>query len=135
MKEFNWNVRVYYEDTDAGGVVYHGTYLKFMERARTEWLRHLGFSQRNLEEELSLIFAVTKMDIKYRLAARIDEQLTVNARLVKYGGASIDFHQAITNEDNDEICNAAVSIACIDSKTFKPKRMPDILKKEFNNGN
>ena len=135
MKEFNWNVRVYYEDTDAGGVVYHGAYLKFMERARTEWLRHLGFSQRKLEKELSVFFAVRKMDIKYRQAARIDENLKVNAQLVKYGGASIDFHQSITNDDDDEICNADVGIACIDSQTFKPKRLPDILKKEFNNGN
>ena len=135
MEEFNWNVRVYYEDTDAGGVVYHGAYLKFMERARTEWLRQLGFSQRKLEEEFSLIFAVTKLEIKYRQAARIDEMLNVNARIVKYGGASIDFHQSITNEEDDGICNADVGIACIDSQTFKPKRLPDMLKKELNNGN
>lgn len=134
MKEFNWNVRVYYEDTDAGGVVYHGSYLKFMERARTEWLRELGYSQRKLEKELSLIFAVTRMDIKFRQAARIDDKLSVNALLAGYGGASIEFHQSISNEDDDEICNALVTIACIDSKSFKPKRLPDVLKQELNNG-
>ena len=130
--EFNWKVRVYYEDTDAGGVVYHGSYIKFMERARTEWLRHLGYSQRKLEKELSLIFAVTRMDITFRQAARIDEKLSVTALLVKYGGASIDFHQTITNEDNSEICKADVSIACIDANSFKPKRIPNVLKKELN---
>jgi acyl-CoA thioester hydrolase len=135
MTGFNWQVRIYYNDTDAGGVVYHANYLKFMEQARTEWLRSLGYSQRELKKELSLLFTVSQIDIKYRAPARMDELLTVNSETTRIGGASIHFRQQITNELDHMVCEADITVACIDANTFKPKRLPAQLKPELYNGN
>ncbi|MFQ5660265.1 MAG: tol-pal system-associated acyl-CoA thioesterase [Gammaproteobacteria bacterium] len=127
MREFNWNVRVYYEDTDAAGVVYHGNYLKFMERARTEWLRAIGLSQDVLHKEQGIIFAVTKMNIRFQLPAHIDELLAVNTKLVKTGGASLLFLQSITNQQERLLCDADVNAACLNASTLKPQRLPGSL--------
>ena len=79
MKSFEWPVRVYYEDTDAGGVVYHTSYIRFLERARTEWLRSLGYSQARLVEEIGLVFSVVSLEVKYLLPARLDDLLHVRS--------------------------------------------------------
>ena len=93
--EFTWPIRVYYEDTDAAGVVYHSNYLKYMERARTEWLRKLGFSQEVLREETGNIIVVSEMDIKFVRPAKLDDMLEVNSVLIKVTGASFLFEQSI----------------------------------------
>ncbi len=121
---FLWPVRVYYEDTDAGGVVYHSNYLKYMERARTEWLRHLGYEQDRLYQESGLLFAVSRMEIHFRAPARLDNRLLVSVTLTKLGRASLVLEQAINQEKNGQILiEASVRIAMI-NETFRPTRLP-----------
>ena len=131
-KEFVWPVRVYYEDTDSAGVVYHSNYLKFMERARTEWLRALGNSQNELQAQEGAIFVVTRMNIEFLKAARIDDLLSVRARITGAGGASLTFDQSIHNGAEDLICRAEVDVACLDARTFRPRRLPASLRLEMN---
>ena len=131
-KEFNWTVRVYYEDTDAAGVVYHSNYLRYMERARTEWLRSLGYSHGQLHETEHMIFVVSSMNIEFKQPAIFDELLKVNCRLAKLGGTSLVFEQLIRNDANETKCRADVHITCVDAGTFKPKRIPSSLRAEFN---
>lgn len=130
MKEFNWSARVYYEDTDAGGVVYHARYLAFYERARTELLRQLGISQHKLLQE-SIAFVVKKMDISYHLPARLDDLLTINSKVDQIRKASIIFKQTIINENNQVISSADVIIACVDITKMKPCGLPKSLVLEF----
>ena len=132
MKEFNWPIRVYYEDTDSGGVVYHSNYLRFMERARTEWLRDLGYSQNRLCDEENLVFVVSSMNIDFKKPAFIDELLNVNSRIAKLRGTRLVFEQIINNEINETKCRADVYIACVDATTFKPRRIPAVIRAEFN---
>ena len=129
--EFNWSVRVYYEDTDVAGLVYHSNYLKYMERARTEWLRDLGYSQEKLKQELGIIFVVKNMNIKFLQPAKMDELLRVDARIKELGGARIVFNQVIVNEQAGVVCDAEVNVACLDSITFKPRRLPESIHKEL----
>lgn len=131
LKEFNWPVRVYYEDTDGAGLVYHSNYLKYMERARTEWLRELGYSQEKLKQELSMIFVVTNTNITFHQPAKMDELLRVNARIKEMGGARLVFHQAVMNQNSNLICDAEVNIACLDANTLKPRRLPESIQKEL----
>jgi acyl-CoA thioester hydrolase len=119
---FSWPVRVYWEDTDAGGVVYYANYLKFMERARTEWLRALGFDQGRLRDELSLVFVVREAHIEYLRPARYDDALTVTARLQRAGRASLAMSQTI--ELDGLLARAEVSLACVHAQSFKPARIP-----------
>jgi acyl-CoA thioester hydrolase len=130
-KEFNWKIRVYYEDTDAAGLVYHSNYLKYMERARTEWLRDLGYSQEQLKQELTLIFVLKSMNIRFHQPAKMDELLTVNARIEEIGGARLLFHQAVVNEQSNLVCDADVNVACLDANTLKPRRLPESIQKEL----
>ena len=130
--EFHWPVRVYYEDTDAGGVVYHSNYLKYMERARTEWLRALGFSQQRLREQQGLLFVVTDMHIRFLRPARFDEQLTVTTRLDNMNAASLNFTQTIDN--GGPVCEAQVAIACLDAAAMKPRRIPEAIKETMRHG-
>ncbi len=124
---FNWPVRVYYEDTDAGGVVFYANYLKFYERARTEMLRAMGFEQDELIANEAVIFAVRSVQIEYLKPAKFNEMLNVSATLSKVKSASLTFEQTITR--NDEILNSAsVRIGCLDSDTLRPKLIPDALK-------
>ncbi len=95
MTEFLWPVRVYYEDTDSGDVVYYANYLKFMERARTEWLRHLGFEQDELIQKEAVIFAVRSVQVDYLLPARFNDELSVSAKLTEQGRASLTIEQSI----------------------------------------
>lgn len=122
---FLWPVQIYYEDTDAGGVVYYANYLKFMERARTEWLRSLGLEQDELIARDSVIFAVRSVKVDYLRPARFNEALTVSAELVEQGRASLTFEQ-IVRRDNDAtiLCQGQIKIACLDSQTFKPRPLP-----------
>ncbi|WP_141674984.1 tol-pal system-associated acyl-CoA thioesterase [Gilliamella sp. Bif1-4] len=130
MKQFNWNARVYYEDTDAGGVVYHARYLAFFERARTEILRQLGISQQTLLQE-NIAFVVKKMDIIYHFPARLDDMLTISTKVDQTRKASIIFKQTIVNQNERVISTADVLIACVDIAKMKPCGLPKLLVLEF----
>ena len=129
--EFNWQVRVYYEDTDAGDVVFYANYLRFMERARTEWLRSVGFEHEQLIKEHDLIFAVKSVSIDYKKPGRLDDLLTVTSSIVKHRGASITFQQEIKNENDDLLTEAEVKVACINATTLKASPMPEELLTEL----
>lgn len=127
-REFTWSTRVYYEDTDAAGVVYHSNYLKFMERARTEWLRMAGYSQKSLAEADGIVFVVAKMNIEFVSPAVFDEMLQVRSRVTGTNGAGLMFDQSITGETGVVRCRADVQIVCVDAKTFRPRRLPNNIK-------
>ncbi len=122
--EFSWPVRVYYEDTDAGGIVYNANYLKFLERARTEWLRQLGVEQDHLLQ-LDVAFVVRHIDIEFRNAARFNQLLTVSCRVTQLKRASMVFTQAIVDEHNRIIVSAEVTIACVRVSVMKPIAIPE----------
>jgi acyl-CoA thioester hydrolase len=126
VNEFLWPVRIYYEDTDNGGVVYYANYLKFMERARTEWLRTLGYEQDRLAEEQGIVFAVRSVKLEYLLPARFNDLLSVSARVTEPGKASMTFEQEVRRGDS-VLCHGTIRIACIDSKTLRPVRIPSDL--------
>lgn len=124
---FHWPVRVYYEDTDAGGVVYYANYLRFMERGRTEWLRALGYEQDALRRQ-GTIFAVRRVTIDYLAPARFDELLTVRSRLTGLGGASLTFAQeTVRVADGTRCTQGTAKLACLDAKTQRPCRLPVAL--------
>ena len=128
LSQFVWPVRVYYEDTDSGGVVYYANYLKFMERARTEWLRSLGFEQDRLRENDRIIFAVRRVAVDFRHPARFNDTLQVSARIKARGKASLTFQQEITKQpDGKLLCDGEVQIACIDAVRFRPCPIPASL--------
>lgn len=134
MQEFLWPVRVYYEDTDAGGVVYHSNYLKFMERARTEWLRHLGFEQNALLREAGVLFAVRRVELDFRGPARFDDGLRVVSRVVEIRRASLLFQQEIFRENDERLlCDGRVLVAAIDAERFRPCALPGRLVLEMTN--
>ena len=124
LKEFIWKIRVYYEDTDAGGVVFYANYLRFMERARTEWLRDIGFDHKNLVEKYKLIFAVKNLKINYMKPGYLDDLLTITSKLLNNRGASLVFQQEIINEKDELLTQAEVKIACLNSNTLKASPMP-----------
>jgi len=130
MTEFEWPIRVYYEDTDSGGVVYHSNYLNFMERARTEWLRHLGFEQDELITEHQCLFAVHSMTLNFKKPARFNDALSVRSHIIKVLGASFEFKQKIFR-DNELLCDAVVKIACLNSNQFRPMSIPSFLLTEI----
>ena len=135
QKEFIWQIRVYYEDTDAGEVIFYANYLKFMERARTEWLRKIGFDHKILKEKYELLFAVKNLTIDYIKPGHLDDLLTVTSELLDSRKASLTFGQNIKNENNELLSEAKVKIACINSKTLKASPMPDELILELTNDN
>lgn len=122
--EFSWPVRVYYEDTDAGGIVYNANYLKFLERARTEWLRQLGVEQDHLLQ-LDVAFVVRHIDIEFRNAARFNQLLAVSCRVAQLKRASMVFTQEIVDEQNRIIVSAEVIIACVRVSVMKPIAIPE----------
>ena len=129
---FVWPVRVYYEDTDAGGVVFYANYLRFMERARTEWLRSLGFEQTRLMDEPGILFAVRSVQVDYLRPARLDDELEITAAIGWRGRASLVFAQTVERiNDNgtpELLCRGEVKIACLDADSFRPASVPeDIL--------
>jgi acyl-CoA thioester hydrolase len=123
---FSWPVRVYYEDTDAGSVVYYANYLKFAERARTEWLRACGFEQTDLAERHGVIFVVRSLSIDYLKPARFNDTLQVTVELIKVGAGQIDLVQRVIR-DEDLLARAAVKIVCVGLTTMRPVRMPQPL--------
>ena len=151
MKPFCFPARVYWEDTDGGGVVYYANYLRFLERARTEWLRAAGISQQALARERGIVFTVTSLTVHYRSPARLDDELLVTCSPQRSGAASLSFAQRILrrtsgapgvtgNEPIDEaaapitvtatdmlLTEADVRVACVDARTFRPQRLPPFL--------
>jgi acyl-CoA thioester hydrolase len=126
VRAFHFQVRVYWEDTDAGGVVFYANYLKFFERARTEWLRRLGFSQEALRTQQRLMFVVTDTALQYRAPARLDDLLHVSVRPEPAGRASLVVHQQAWRGDT-LLTEGRIRIGCVDAQTFRPRRMPDEL--------
>jgi acyl-CoA thioester hydrolase len=120
-------VRVYYEDTDAGGVVYHTGYIRYFERARTEWLRSLGYSQKQLAEEAGVLFTVVELAVRYLKPARLDDMLEVLAQVGERGHASLSFVQEIRNASGELLADGQVRIACVDQRNFRPRRLPPAL--------
>ncbi|NDJ58416.1 tol-pal system-associated acyl-CoA thioesterase [Enterobacteriaceae bacterium 4M9] len=127
---FRWPVRVYYEDTDAGGVVYHASYVAFYERARTEMLRHHHFSQQELLED-SVAFVVRKITLDYLAPARLDDLLEIQTEIVSMRGTSLVFSQKIVNADDKVLNQAEVLIVCVDLTTMKPRALPQSIVAEF----
>ena len=132
LSQFYWPVRVYYEDTDSGGVVYYANYLKFMERARTEWLRHIGFEQDILIDENEILFAVRHINIDFHNPARFNELLNVKTHITDQRKASLVFEQIISNQTEEIICKAHIKIACLNCKTLKPEPIPETIISELN---
>lgn len=121
-KQFSIDVRVYFEDTDAGGIVYHANYLNYMERARTDWVRALGVSQHQLLEQ-NIAFVVKDMQITFHQSATLDEMLTVSCQPIKIGNVSILIRQEI-KVNNKTIVDATVKIACVDPTAKRPCKIP-----------
>lgn len=130
---FVWPVRVYYEDTDSGGVVYYANYLKFMERARSEWLRAHGFDPVALVQEHHLMFAVVRLTVEYRRPARLGDLLEVGVKLLASRRASIEFLQDVTHASPGPglLCRAHVKIACVDAVTLRPRSIPSFIASEL----
>ncbi len=129
--EFEWPVRVYWEDTDAGGIVFYANYLKFLERARTEWLRSLGISQRSLREETGGMFVVSETQLRYLRPARLDDELIVTARLEERGRASLIIAQrALSNTERAAdgspqlLCEGTIRIGWVQADGLRPARIP-----------
>jgi acyl-CoA thioester hydrolase len=131
---FLWPIRVYYEDTDAAGIVYHANYLRFMERARTEWLRALGFEQDALAREHGVVFVITESTLAFKRAARFNDELVVRSTLVQLRGASIAFAQTITDQLGSALCTARNVVACVTSTTLQPRRIPAHMMRIFQGG-
>ncbi len=123
-------VRIYYEDTDAGGVVYHANYLKFAERGRTEFLRSLGHENSTLSKELGMIFVVRHVEIDYLKTAHLDDLCSLKTSISALKNTSFIMHQCL-ERDGEVICDMQVVIVCVDSKTLKPVRLPEKVKNEF----
>ena len=128
MSEFCFPVRVYWEDTDGGGVVYYANYLRFLERSRTEWLRLLGYSQHTLAREPGVLFVVVSITVDYLKPARLDDELQITCEPVADGAACIRFAQRIlrVNEDGP-LVTAQVRVACVDARTLRPRKLPEWL--------
>lgn len=128
---FTFDLRVYYEDTDAGGVVYYANYLRFMERARTEWLRALGFGQDELARASGVLFAVRRAEIEFLKPARLDDALRVTVQVTRTGNASINFAQRVLRADN-VLCSGEIKIACLAVDGFTPTAVPPALREKIN---
>lgn len=142
---FAWPIRIYYEDTDMSGVVYHARYLHFFERARTEWLRSIGISQEKMRVEDGLAFTLFNMEVNYRVAARLDDDLVVATRLSKTSRATFEFEQELYYRKDvsagngmipapqvKPLASAKVDCACVSMETWKPKALPELLRQAAN---
>lgn len=125
-KQFVWPTRVYYEDTDAGGVVYYANYLRFLERARTEWLRATGFEQPDLLRDHQVIFVVHEVSIKYHKPARFNDLLNVTVKIATFSAARFEVEQTVMR-DEVLLASARVTIVCVDAQTFRPAKMPVLI--------
>jgi acyl-CoA thioester hydrolase len=126
VQPFSWPVRVYYEDTDSGGVVYYANYLKFLERARTEWLRALGFGQRELAAREGVVFVVRSLALEYLKPSLVDDSLRVTVELAKVGASLIVVAQRVMCEEELRV-TAEVRLACVDRDAFTPVRIPKAI--------
>jgi acyl-CoA thioester hydrolase len=127
---YSFPVRVYFENTDAGGVVYHAEYLKFLERARTEWLRHLGFDHQALARVHRVVFVVTAAAVEFVKPARLDDTLAVSVHLDSLGKVRCVFSQEIRRDD-EVLVRARVTVACVQGESFKPAEIPDPLRRKM----
>jgi acyl-CoA thioester hydrolase len=133
IKKFELLQRVYWEDTDAGGVVYYANYLKFMERCRTEWLRSLGIDQHRLRLDRQLQFAVVSVAVDFLRPAVLNDEIIVTAELERLSGATISFKQTIIR-GGARLIDASTRVACLDSGTLRPRAIPKDLFTEWRNG-
>jgi acyl-CoA thioester hydrolase len=129
LKPFSWPVRVYYQHTDAGGIVYHGVYLDFMEAARTELLRAPGFELAHLAVEEQILFIIHRIIVDYHRPARLNDQLTVTAAIARAGHVRLEFDQRVLRE-HELLVVGRVRLACVDARTLKPAVMPADLREK-----
>lgn len=128
MSRFSIDIRVYYEDTDSGGIVYYANYLRFMERARTEFLRQGGFSQQALRETHKRLFVVRSVHVDYLSPARLDDLVRVSAEVADCRRATLSFSQELKLVDGTALCRGEVKLACLDADTMRPAAIPgDII--------
>jgi acyl-CoA thioester hydrolase len=128
LSVFSWGARVYWEDTDGGGIVYYANYLRFLERARTEWLRSLGHSQLQLAQTEGILFAVAGLSVEYRRPARLDDELTITCEPRSERATAMRFVQSIHRApEGDLLVEAEVRVVCVDARTMRPKRLPEFL--------
>lgn len=128
------DIRIYYEDTDAGGIMYHANALKFAERGRTEFLRHVGYENRQLEKELGIIFVVRHVDINYLTPAFLDDALVMESTIQTMKNTSFVMHQRLIRPHvgyQDIVADMHVALVCVDTKTYKPVRLPEHVKNAF----
>ena len=131
VQPFSHHCRVYYEDTDAGGIVYYVNYLQFMERARTECLRSLGFAQSQLAGE-NLLFVVHSAEARYHAPARLDDELFITAEVIELNRASLRFRQQVRRAADDVLlCEGQFLVACVRADNFKPRAIPETLRAAF----
>jgi acyl-CoA thioester hydrolase len=130
---FSISIRVYYEDTDAGAVMYYANYLKFMERARTEWLRQIGFEQDDHSRRDGILFAVRSAHLEFLKPARFNDLLEVTVQVIRRGKASMTFAQEIRREELT-LCEGEVKVACLDAGTFSPRPIPENLDSKIDAG-
>lgn len=126
--DFTWNIRVYYEDTDAGGVVFYANYLKFFERARTEWLRAAGIGQQLLSVSHHVMFVVKSTAVDYHAPAKLDDELKLSVVVERLGRASVQFIQEawrVEGEDLRLLASGRIKVGCVDTSTFRPTPIPD----------
>ncbi len=126
-RPFSWPIRVYWEDTDAGGVVYHAGYLRFLERARSEWLRARGIDQQRLRDETGIGFVVRDMQLDFLAPARLDDELQATVSVERMRAASMAFAQSIVRSDGCELVRAKVRAACVDLTRMRACLIPDDL--------
>jgi acyl-CoA thioester hydrolase len=131
QKVFFLPVRVYYQDTDAGGVVYHANYVNFMERSRTEWLRDLGYSHMDMIRNLDVMFVVRSIKLDYLRPAILDDLLQVSAKIKEIGRSRVTLEQRVMRGD-EVLAEGEVHLVCVDVRTFKPVSVPEILRKQWN---
>ncbi len=129
---FIWPVRVYFEDTDSGGVVYYANYLKFYERTRSEWLRTLGISQQALAQERQILFVVRNVAVNYHRSAVLDDALSVTLDVARIRGASVEFEQKVIRDTDGALCSSCrVTIVCVDGRKMKPTAFPEDILARF----
>jgi acyl-CoA thioester hydrolase len=133
--DFVLPLRVYYEDTDASGVAYHANYLRWFERARTEWLRALGFEQVRLHDQLGVVFTVASLEIRYRRPARLDDEVRVEVRVPVVRQASLQFAQRLLRaSDGELLAELSAKVGCVDAAGFRPAAVPDALRAAMTEG-
>jgi acyl-CoA thioester hydrolase len=136
LSTFTWNIRVYYEDTDAGGVVFYANYLKFFERARTEWLRSAGVEQQSMTEAHQVMFVVKSTAVDYHAPARLDNELNLTVVVERMGRASVQFIQQawrINGDERELLATGRIKVGCVDTQHFRPSEIPQDVQTRIKN--